>query len=162
MFVDSDYATDIDTRRSRAGYLVYLNDNLISYRSTLQRGVGKDLAPSTGTCEAEYKALSLGLKEVIWVTMLLETMGIQVETPTLIWEDNSACIDITCNDSACKRSKHIDVRHHFIREYYKAGVIDIKYISSKSQPADILTKSLGPSLFKFFRDIIVSDRCLLS
>ena len=93
--------------------------------------------------------------------MLLETMGIEVESPTLIWEDNSACIDITCNDTACKRSKHIDVRHHFIREYYKAGIIDIKYIPTKSQPADILTKTLGPTLFKFFRDIIVSDKRLI-
>ena len=134
MFVDSDYATDLDTRRSRAGYLLYLNNNLISYRSTLQRGAGKDLAPSTGTCEAEYKTLSLGLKEIIWVTMLLETMGIEIENPTLIWEDNSACIDITYNESACKRTKHIDVRHHFIR----------------------------PSLFRFFRDIIVSDKILFS
>ena len=94
--------------------------------------------------------------------MLLETMDIEIENPTLIWEDNSACIDVTCNESACKRTKHIDVRHHFIREYYKAGVIDIKHMSTENQPADILTKTLGPSLFRFLRDIIVSDKILLS
>ena len=158
MYVDSDYATDVDTRRSRAGYLIYLNGNLISYRSCLQPGKA-DLA--TGTCEAEYKALSLALKELTWVRMVLDTMGIDIKTPMMIWEDNQATIKLTQKSSAAKRTKHIDIRHHFIREFYEEGLIDIKYIPTGLQTADILTKCLGPSLFKLFRDKIVFDRKLV-
>ena len=158
MYVDSDYSTDVDTRKSRAGYLIYLNGNLISYRSCLQPGKA-DLA--TGTCEAEYKALSLALKELTWVRMLLDTMHIDIETPMMIWEDNQATINLATDSSAAKRTKHIAVRHHFIREFYDAGLIDIKYIPTRSQTADILTKSLGPQLFQLFRDKIVSDLKLL-
>ena len=158
MYVDSDYATDVDTRKSRAGYLIYLNGNLISYRSCLQPGKA-DLA--TGTCEAEYKALSLALKELTWVRMLLDTMHIDIQTPMMIWEDNQATINLATDSSAAKRTKHIAVRHHFIREFYDAGLIDIKYIPTRSQTADILTKSLGPQLFQLFRDKIVSDLKLL-
>ena len=154
MYVDSDYATDPDTRRSRAGYLIYLNGNLISYRSCLQPGKA-DIA--TGTCEAEYKALSLALKELTWIRMLLNTMCIDVETPMMIWEDNQATINLATDASAAKRTKHIAVRHHFIREFYDEGLIDIKYIPTQSQTADILTKSLGRQLFTLFRDKIVSD-----
>ena len=158
MYVDSDYATDVDTRKSRAGYLIYLNGNLISYRSCLQPGKA-DLA--TGTCEAEYKALSLALKELTWVRMLLDTMHIDIQTPMMIWEDNQATINLATDASAAKHTKHIAIRHHFIREFYDAGLIDIKYIPTKSQTADILTKSLGPQLFQLLRDKIVSDLKLL-
>ena len=154
MYVDSDYATDPDTRKSRAGYLIYLNGNLISYRSCLQPG-NPDVA--TGTCEAEYKALSLALKELTWIRMLLNTMHIDIDKPMMIWEDNQATIKLAKDASASKRTKHIDVRHHFIRQFYDEGLIDIKYIATRSQTADILTKSLGPELFKPFRDKIVSD-----
>ena len=144
MYVDSDYATDVDTRRSRAGYLIYLNGNLISYRSCLQPGKA-DIA--TGTCEAEYKALSLALKELTWIRMVLDTMGIDIETPMMIWEDNQATIKLCENTSATKRTKHIDISHHFIREFYDEDLIDIKYIpTGGSQTADILTKCLGPAL----------------
>ena len=158
MYVDSDFAADVDTRKSRAGYLIYLNGNLVSYRSCLQPGK-VDLA--TGTCEAEYKALSLALKELTWVRMLLDTMNINIATPMMIWEDNQAAINLATDASAAKRTKHIAIRHHFIREFHEAGLIKIKYIPTRSQTADILTKALGPQLFTLFRDKIVSDRNLL-
>ena len=93
--------------------------------------------------------------------MLLNTMYIDVETPMMIWEDNQATINLATDASAANRTKHIAVRHHFIREFYDQGLIDIKYIPTTSQTADILTKSLGPVLFKLFRDKIVTDRQLL-
>ena len=93
--------------------------------------------------------------------MLLNTMYIDVETPMMIWEDNQATINLATDASAAKRTKHIAVRHHFIREFYDEGLINIKYIPTRSQTADILTKSLGRQLFTLFRDKIVSDIKLL-
>ena len=160
MYVDSDFAADVDTRKSRAGYLIYLNGNLMSYRNCLQPGK-VDIA--TGTCEDEYyKTLSLTIKELTWIRMLLDTMNINIATPMMIWEDNQAAIKLATDSSAAKRTKHIAIRHHFIREFYDAGLIDIKYIPTRSQTADILTKPLGTQLFTLFRDNIISDRNLLS
>ena len=132
MWVDSDYATDIDTRRSRADYLIYLNKNLISFNSTLQKG--KDLqkqypglqmpktpmddepmpSMSTATCGAEYMALSMAVKELVWIYMLLKTMGLNVIKPCVVYEDNRATIKISENATALRRSKHIDIVYDII------------------------------------------------
>lgn len=79
----------------------------------------------------------------------------------MIWEDNQVTINLVTDASAANHTKHIVVRHHFIREFYDQSLIDIKYIPTTSKIADILTKSLGPVLFKLFRDKIVTDRQLL-
>ena len=182
MWVDSDYGTDPDSRRSRAGYLIYLNQNLISFNSALQRGSKKpnfddgireqfhgviqkpnamdgEPMPSvaTATCEAEYMALSMATKELIWIYMLLKTMGINVSKPCVIYEDNRATIKIAQNATAMKRSKHIDIRHHFLREHEENGTIEIKPVATQEQLADAMTKVLGRQLFEHFRDIITSD-----
>ena len=93
--------------------------------------------------------------------MLLNTMCVDVKTPMIICEDNQSTINLVTDASAVKRTKNIAVRHHFIREFRDEGLIDIKYIPTRSQTADILTKSLGRQLFTLFRDKIVSDIDLL-
>ena len=175
MWVDSDYAMDPDTRRSRAGYLGYLNKNLITFNSQLQRGqhlekkypglyvpptpMDGEPIPSmaTATCGAEYMALGLAVKELIWLYMLLKTMNINVERPCIVYEDNRSCIKVAENASAMRRSKHIDIRHHFLREHVENGTIVIKPVSTKEQLADVMTKILGKYEFLRFRDIITSD-----
>ena len=183
MWVDSDYGTNPDNRRSRAGFLVYLNANLISFNTALQRGNKRpqhhddglredfhgvkfsttpmDDEPlpsmSTGTCDAEYLALSLAVKELIWIYMLLKTMSIPIEKPCIVYEDNRATIKIADNATAMKRTKHIDIRHHFLREHVDNGTIKILPIATAEQRADVMTKVLGVQLFTHFRDIITSD-----
>jgi hypothetical protein len=182
MWVDSDYGTDPDTRRSRGGFLIFLNKNLVAFNSVLQRGLTKppfddgvrddfhgvkfpktpmdgEPMPSmaTGTCDAEYLALSLAVKELIWIYMLLKTMGINVQKPCVVYEDNRACIKIAENATAMKRTKHIDIRHHFLREHVDNGTIKILPVATKDQLADVMTKVLGKVLFRRFRDAITSD-----
>ena len=89
--------------------------------------------------------------------MLLKTMGINVAKPCVIYEDNRATIKIANNATACKRTKHIDIRHHFLREHAENGTIKIESVSTKEQLADAMTKVLGRQLFEHFRDIITSD-----
>ena len=183
MWVDSDYGTNPDNRRSRAGFLGYLNANLITFNTALQRGNKKpqhddglrsdfhgvvfpktpmDDEPlpsmSTGTCDAEYLALSLAVKELIWIYMILKTMSIPIEKSCIVYEDNRATIKIAENATAMKRTKHIDIRHHFLREHVENGTIKILPIATAEQRADIMTKVLGAvQLFTHFRDIITSD-----
>ena len=187
LWVDSDYATCPDTRRSRAGFLIFLNKNLLSFNSVQQRGAKRpavcdgvrdeypgltlpttpmdgDPVPSmaTGTCEAEYMALSLAVKELIWVYMLLRSMGVRVRRPCVIYEDNTAAIKIANNATAIKRTKHIDVRHHFLREHVEQGTITLVPVSTKKQLADAMTKVLGKQSFLHYREFITSDVDLLS
>ena len=175
LWVDSDYATDIDTRRSRAGFLIFLNKNLIAFNSQLQRGedllkkypglrmprtvMDDEPMPSmaTATCGAEYMALSLAVKELLWIYMLLKTMDITVAKPCTIYEDNRSTIKISENATALRRSKHIDIRHHFLREHIDNGLIKLVPVATDEQLADVMTKVLGPQKFSRFRDMITSN-----
>jgi len=89
--------------------------------------------------------------------MLLKTMSIPIEKPCIVYEDNRATIKIAENATAMKRTKHIDIRHHFLREHVENGTIKILPIATAEQRADIMTKILGVQLFTHFRDIITSD-----
>ena len=102
-------------------------------------------------------ALSLAVKELIWLYMLLRSMGIKVRRPCVVYEDNSAALKIANNATAIKRTKHIDVRHHFLREHVNQGTIAILPVSTKEQLADVMTKVLGTELFLRFRNYITSD-----
>ena len=84
-------------------------------------------------------------------------MGINVDKPCIVYEDNRACIKVAENATAMRRSKHIDIRHHFLREHVENGTIVIKPVATKDQLADIMTKILGRQEFIRFRDMITSD-----
>ena len=155
--------------------MIYLNKNLIAFNSTLQRGsdltkkypglelpkTAMDGEPlpsmSTATCGVEYMALSLVVKELVWIYMLLKTMGLNIEKPCVVYEDNRATIKISENATALRRSKHIDIRHHFLREHIDHGLIKLVPVSTTDQLADVMTKVLGRELFTKFRDLITSD-----
>ena len=89
--------------------------------------------------------------------MLLRSMGIKARRPCVVYEDNSAALKIANNATAIKRTKHIDVRHHFLREHVNQGTISILPVSTKEQLADVMTKVLGKVAFLRFRDYITSD-----
>ena len=84
-------------------------------------------------------------------------MHINVDKPCIVYEDNRACIKIAENASSMRRSKHIDIRHHFLREHVDNGTIVVKPVGTKEQLADVMTKILGRQEFIRFRDIITSD-----
>ena len=69
-------------------------------------------------------ALSLAVKELIWIYMLLKTMGLDVDKPCIVYEDNRSTIKIAENATALRRTKHIDIRHHFLREHVDNGLSD--------------------------------------
>ena len=88
---------------------------------------------------------------------MLECMEFKVETPMVVYEDNQATKNIAENPEASKRTKHIDVRFHHVREQVEAGNIKIYFVSSKDQKADGMTKNLGKIEYKRFRDLVVKD-----
>ena len=153
--VDSDWATWKGSRRSRTGYLVYLNKMLIAFGSKLQS------ATATSSAEAEYMALAHIVKVILWIVNMIEAIpGQFVRRPILIHEDNKPCISLANNHAASKFTRHIGIAHHFLRDHFESGNRQFKLVwtQSKSQLANGMTKPLPKSEFISFRDTVVSDQ----
>ena len=152
-WVDSDYATDPETRVSRTGYFIFINNKcLVAFGSRLQKG-----AASTGTCEVEYRALAAAVKELIWTYMIVCSLGFQVQLPMPVYEDNQAAERLDKDYGCQKRTKHIDVRFHYVRQLEETGTIKVIYKRSEEQLADLLTKNLPTVTYTRLRDYIMHN-----
>ncbi|PLW55770.1 hypothetical protein PCANC_01615 [Puccinia coronata f. sp. avenae] len=138
--VDADWGNCPDTRRSHTGYISLLNNHVISWKSTKQCTV------SLSSTEAEYKALSDAGKESSWLINLCQEIFLDNPvTSAIIQIDNRGAIDLARSQVSQNgfRTKHMDLRLHFIRDLLKSKIISLKYVSSTSNPADFLTKPVG-------------------
>ncbi len=137
-YSDASYAEDRKDRKSTSGYLFIKSNGPISWKSKKQPIV------SLSSMEAEYIALTSAAKEAIWLSKLeLELGENKMNKAISIKEDNQSTIK-TANDQILnERSKHIDVRYHFIRELIKEKRLKIEYLSTNDMLADTLTKPLG-------------------
>jgi hypothetical protein len=141
-YIDADWGNDINDRRSTTGYLLKLYGCTISWCSRKQQTV------AISSTESEYMAVSDAICEILWIRSLISFLNLDVSEPTLLYEDNQSCIKLTSNSEYHKRTKHIDIKHHYIREKVKDGTVQLKYIHTTDQEADMLTKSLPTSKFK--------------
>jgi hypothetical protein len=91
-------------------------------------------------------------KEIIWLRGMLQEMHYPQSQPTTLLCDNDSAIAIASNSVQHDRTKHIDIRHHFIRDHIKRGDVALQWVSTKDQEADILTKTLGKHPFQMLRD----------
>ncbi len=150
-FSDSDYGECKETRRSTSGHLVLYNGDIIYWSSRRQKIV------NLSSTEAEYVALGEAVKEIQWCrNWLLEIFGKDTIGTVIIHEDNQATIQLAqFSDKISQRTKHIDIRHHFLREVITDGQIKLAWIQSKDQLADILTKPLQGETFKYIRNKII-------
>ena len=151
-YCDSDYAGDKDNRRSITGLVIYLCGAPICWRSKSQRGV------TLSTTESEYYAMSELCSELLFIKQILEFLNMSVEYPMVVRVDNIGAMFLANNSVLSQRTKHISVRHHFIREYVEEGVVKIIFVKSKLNTADIFTKSLGQELFLRHRNDIMDGR----
>ena len=120
-FSDADWAGDHADRRSTSGYVFQLANGAIAWASRKQSSV------ALSTWEAEYMALSVATQEVIWLCRLLEEMQSEQQEPTIVWEDNQGAISTAKNPVFHNRTKHIQIRYHFVHEAVAEKIIDIKY-----------------------------------
>jgi hypothetical protein len=148
-YCDADWGGDLSDRKSTTGYCTFLNDNLISWASKKQPTV------ALSSAEAEYMAISDMMKEILWMRMILSELHLSVVTPTVIYVDNQSAIRISENDSDHDRTKHIDIRHCFIRDCIKNGDLKLEWIPTQYQRADIFTKPLGTHTFTTLRDTLM-------
>ena len=141
-YSDADWAGQVEDRRSTSGYVFKLAGGPISWQSKTQKSV------ALSTAEAEYMALSDAAKEAMHLRALLTVLGIDVEEKTVIYEDNQAAIKIAENPVLHDRTKHIDIRYHFVRELVEALKIDVVYINTKDMVADLMTKAVSVAIFQ--------------
>lgn len=129
-YSDTDHAGDIDQRKSTSGVVFFLRNNPITWQSAKQKVVALSL------CEAEYIAAAIASCHGIWLHRLLtDFIGYEPEVPELK-VDNMAAIALSKNPVYHDRSKHIDIRYHFIRECIKEDRIFIEHVSTEGQLAD--------------------------
>ena len=148
-YSDSDYAGDVDTRRSMTGYVFTLGGSVVSWKATLQPTV------TLSTTEAEYMALTEAAKEGIWLKGLVSDLGLHHDQAT-VYCDSLSAICLAKDQVHHERTKHIDVRYHFLRSEKR---IKVKKVGTADNPADMFTKPVPQSKFQHCLDLLNIRSC---
>jgi hypothetical protein len=143
-YSDSDYAGDKVERRSTSGTYQLLGRSLVSWSSKKQNSV------ALSTAEAEYIAVG-NCAQILWIKATLKDFGIKFRKVPLLC-DNESVMKLTNNLVQHQRTKHIDIRHHFIRDHQQKGDICIENVDTEDQLADIFTKPLDEKKFYKLRN----------
>ena len=173
-YSDSDWASCIDTRRSTTGYVFMFNTSPISWNTKRQDTV------AMSSTEAEYMALAASAQEAIFLKMItkdlnIRKMCVQIETEpkeheqfpdtvrecTEILSDSTGAIQLAQNPTQHSRTKHIDIKHHFIRERIETGDLGVYHVPGRENPADMMTKALDWTLFTKHRAKTMGHRSLV-
>ena len=155
-YTDSDFGACLDTRRSVSGAVLMLAKGAISWHSRMQE------VTAAGTSEAEYVALSEVVKDVLFLRQVQEFMETSMRVGAVnVFEDNEGAIKLATNKHASRRTKHIDVKHHLVRDASDAQRVRVAYVRSEDQHADLLTKPLDVKKFckhaKFILNVVGFD-----
>ena len=136
-YADSSYGGEHCAQaKSHHGYLIYFAGGIIDWSSNLQNTI------ALSSAEAEFICAFHASRSIIYYRQLLEEFGIVQTEPTVLWEDNQACIAQSKNPVNHKRCKHILIKYHYLRTLASQGHLRLQYIDTKHQLADVLTKPL--------------------
>lgn len=149
VFSDANWARDASDRKSHSGFVVYYGGNIIAWHSKKQATVARS------SMEAEYKSLTDGTTEVMWVTKVLGKLGAPTSEQSTAWCDNASAIWLSANPVIHQTTKHVAVSFHFVGEKVADGSLKVRYISTKDQQANILTKALQRDAFIYLKDKLV-------
>lgn len=155
LYVDADFAGEPEGNdhpmRSLSGLIAYIHGvGPIYCSSSLQSTISK------ATSEAETRGTSKGAQVALGYRHVLHELGLTQDEPTVIFNDNQACIALTKNPYSGSRTRHIKVDHHYVRELLDSKDISVEYCPTADMIADILTKALPVKQFELLRDILLS------
>ncbi|GKD30051.1 integrase, catalytic region, zinc finger, CCHC-type containing protein [Tanacetum coccineum] len=139
---NADHAGCQDIGRSTSGSMHFLGDRLVSWSSKRHKSV------AISSIEAEYIAMSRCCAQIIWIRSQLTNYGLGFNKIPMYY-DNKSAIALSCNNVQHSRSKHIDIRFHFIKEHVENVVIKLYFVNTKYQQADIFTKALARERIEF-------------
>jgi hypothetical protein len=157
VLVDADWAADKVSRRSLVGYITVIEGNATTFKAKHHP------TPCLSTLEAEYVAMVYGAKEALFIHYLFDEWaptdarpGLALEHPIPFFSDSAGAISFAENEVSNEATKHIDLRHFFLRHYVRSEVININKIDTHDNVSDLFTKPLAFDKFKKFRDYILS------
>jgi hypothetical protein len=149
-FADADWANSKGDRKSISGWVAKLNGDPVSWSSKKQRVV------ALSTCVAELYAEAAAIQEVLWLRGLMEELGLHTATGSTVYGDNQSTIAVSQNGVKGERTKHVDVKYHFVTETVEAGKVKLQWVPTTEQQADIFTKPLAAPVFAHLRRLLMS------
>lgn len=136
-YADADWGSDPTNRKSVTGWVAMLNGDPVSWASKRQKVVAQS------SCESELYAEAAAMNEMKWLSGLLKELGIHMTKTPLLFGDNQSAQALTINGVKSEQTKHIDIKYQYVTDEVKKGNIELQWISTTQQLADILTKALG-------------------
>ena len=124
----------------------------ILWKSKMQKIV------SLSSSEAEYYALAEAAKDIKFIVQILESIGILIQKPIIVHVDNVGAIFMTENASATARTKHVDIRYHYVREFIMDGFIKIIFVKSDQNKSDIFTKNVSNEIYEKHTDSFIKQK----
>ena len=152
-YVDSDWGSDIKTRKSVSGIIIMLAGTAVIYKTILQKTI------AMSSTEAEFYALADAGKLTLYLRSVLDDLHIDQSDATTLYEDNKGCLLMATASKATRRTRHIDIKHFAILDWVQRDLLDIKHISTKDNASDNLTKPNAKILFQRHADTIMGRRC---
>ena len=140
-YCDSDFAGDKDKRISVTGFCVYVCGCLVSWKSRGQKHV------TLSSTEAEYVAVSELCQEIMFVRNILEFVGVKVKLPITVFCDNVGAIFLAYNAKTGGRTKHIDVKYHYVREFVYKDEVQIVFVHSENNHSNVFTKNTSQKVY---------------
>ncbi|KAJ4961692.1 hypothetical protein NE237_021602 [Protea cynaroides] len=147
-YYDSDWGGCIDDMKSTSGYAFLLGSCVFSWASKKQQSVAQSSA------KVEYISASLATSQAIWLRRIMKDIGLKQKKSTTIYCDNRLAIAIAKNPVHYGRTRHIAIKHHFIRQAIEKGEVELKFCRSEEQVANFFTKALRRMKFQQFREAL--------
>ena len=144
-YIDVDWASCVDDRKSTSGDAFYLGKSLVAWLSKKQTSI------SLSTAEAEYIAIAACCTQVRWMKQTLQDMKVSIDEPISIKCDNTSAISISKNILLHSKEKHIPIKYHFLREQVAQKIVKMEYVPEKEQTTNIFTKPLAKEPFEYIR-----------
>ena len=151
-FADSDWAGNRRDRRSVSGILVMLGGAAIVYKTVLQKTI------ALSSTEAEFYALTEAGKMILYIRFVLADLNITQQHPTVVYEDNRGCLEMTKALKPTKRTRHVETRCFAVLDWVQTDIIDVRKINTSDNSSDVLTKPTGRTIFYRHHDTIMGRR----
>jgi hypothetical protein len=138
-YTDADFANDLNDRRSYTGFAIKLGNNIVNWESRKQKCIAQS------SCESEYLAIGDVCKDLCFITNFLSEIFTELKLNCIVvYNDNQSAHRLLENREHChKRTKHIDIRYHFVKDLVQNNFVNVKYLNTELMFADVLTKPLS-------------------
>jgi hypothetical protein len=144
-YSDADWANCVDERKSTSGREFFLGNSLVTWLNKKQGSI------SLSTTEAEYIDTATCCTQVLWMIQTLADLEVKYTVPIPIYCDNTSAISVSKNPVLHSKTKHIPIKYHFLREQVTNQIVQVHYIPTSEQIANIFTKPLAKTLFEYLR-----------